>query len=208
MALAFSFASLLRSSSLVEEREGRLREQQDVLVDGWTLRRNTRRHHRQRRLKKRRLANDSRSTNTRLTTSTEGVMVAKKDFEIKHNDIDTRNLYVRSSSFPNPTSCPNETRKGHQSRPIPDLARLPAHAILVAVVLLHADARGSRLPARVAAPARRDRARHAHQAAAFARAAPRHAGRRGRPAARTPPRWPRAARGRIPSSRRRRGQGG
>jgi len=61
--------------------------------------------------------------------------------------------------------------------PIPDLPLLPQNPVLLAMVLLHPNPRGPRLPARVAAPPRRDRARHAHQAAAHPRPAQGHDGR-------------------------------
>jgi hypothetical protein len=107
----------------------------------------------------------------------EGVLVAKKDYNLpKHGDIDTKNLYVRRQIPHNRRTTQLTSFPGRQGLPIAHLARLPQDPLLLAILLLHPDPRGSRVPARMAAPPRRDRARHAHQAAAQPRPAARHDG--------------------------------
>ena len=71
-----------------------------------------------------------------LRIVTEGVLVAKKDFNLpKHNEIDTKNLFVRNSCVERqPTRLPGT---GHQSLPVLNLSRLPQDSVFLAMVLLH-----------------------------------------------------------------------
>ena len=86
-----------------------------------------------------------------LTDWIEGVLVAKKDFNLpKHGDIDTKNLYVslqwnfqlrpRHILMCIPTI-------GHQGLPVSELPWLHQDPVLVAVLLLHPHPRGMSLRA-------------------------------------------------------------
>ena len=100
-------------------------------------------------------ANIMRMARSKTNNYAEGVLVAKKDFEIKHNDIDTKNLYVRAKASDYCIQGFTDTASsGSQSLPIPHLPRLLEDAILMAMVLLHPDPRRLGLPARMATPSR------------------------------------------------------
>jgi len=86
----------------------------------------------------------------------EGVLVAKKDFESQHNDIDTKNLYVRrppcaplhtsglkKRMWQVDTRLTQHAHTGRQGMPIPHLPWLPQDSVLLAMVLLHPHPRGS-----------------------------------------------------------------
>ena len=78
----------------------------------------------------------------------EGVLVAKKDFNLpKHNEIDTKNLYVGSFYLKLVLVL---TSSGCQSMPVAHLSRLFENPVFMAMVLLYAHTRRSRLPARMA----------------------------------------------------------
>jgi hypothetical protein len=106
----------------------------------------------------------------------EGVLVAKKDFNLpKHGDIDTKNLFV-SLHLPR-SKQPTLTSPGRESLSIPHLPRLPEDPVQLAILLLYPDPRRSRLPARMAPSPCRDRPSHTHQAAGRTRSPSRHDGR-------------------------------
>lgn len=65
----------------------------------------------------------------------------------------------------------------YQGLPVAHQPRLCQDPVLVAILLLHSDPRGPRLPPRMAPPPRRDCSCHPHQAAAIARSSPWHARR-------------------------------
>ena len=108
--------------------------------------------------------------------------MAKKDYNLpKHNEIDTKNLYVRCASHGTMPSCLRSVRianseTGRQSLPIAHIPGLSEDSIFLAMVLLHPDARGARLSSRMATSPRRDRPGHAHQAATLPRASQGHDG--------------------------------
>ena len=88
-----------------------------------------------------------------LTDWIEGVLVAKKDFNLpKHGDIDTKNLYVSlhwdfSIVTRKPRILTYLSIIGHQGLPVSELPWLHQDPVLVAVLLLHPHPRGMSLRA-------------------------------------------------------------
>ena len=78
-----------------------------------------------------------------LKNLAEGVLVAKKDFNLpKHQEIDTKNLYVRFPLF-SAFDYSHPLPAGHQSMPISYFSWLSEDSVLLAMVLLHAHTRRS-----------------------------------------------------------------